>query len=71
MRSLSCTCEASGADGYGRSMLLDDSSQHLIAFNASGTTFTVSNTTAFAKEVLPKHFKHRCVGSRFLLDQKG
>ncbi|KAI5477103.1 hypothetical protein MNV49_006831 [Pseudohyphozyma bogoriensis] len=39
-------------------MLLDVSSQHLIAFTDAGTSFVVSNIVLFAKEVLPKHFKH-------------
>ena len=39
-------------------MLLDDASQHLIAFNAKGTSFIVTNTVLFSRDVLPKYFKH-------------
>ncbi|WAQ82517.1 hypothetical protein PtA15_2A834 [Puccinia triticina] len=39
-------------------MLLDPSFQHLISFNPSGQSFTVSNVQDFSKTVLPKHFKH-------------
>jgi hypothetical protein len=40
-------------------MLLDETSQHLIAFSKSGTSFSVFNTIEFSREVLPKHFKHK------------
>ncbi|KAK4695593.1 hypothetical protein P7C70_g8520, partial [Phenoliferia sp. Uapishka_3] len=39
-------------------MLLDEQSQHLIAFNPKGTSFIVSNTVLFSRDVLPKYFKH-------------
>lgn len=39
-------------------MLLDDASQHLIAFNQKGTSFIVTNTVLFSRDVLPKYFKH-------------
>ncbi|CAO1622784.1 unnamed protein product [Parajaminaea phylloscopi] len=39
-------------------MVSDPESQHLISFNTSGTSVVVTNFDDFAKEVLPKHFKH-------------
>lgn len=39
-------------------MVSDPESQHLISFNPSGTSVVVTNFDDFAKEVLPKHFKH-------------
>ncbi|KAM0754847.1 winged helix DNA-binding domain-containing protein, partial [Meredithblackwellia eburnea MCA 4105] len=39
-------------------MLLDAASQHLIAFTPKGTSFIVTNTTDFSRDVLPKYFKH-------------
>ncbi|PWN21276.1 winged helix DNA-binding domain-containing protein, partial [Microstroma glucosiphilum] len=39
-------------------MVSDPESQHLISFNPSGTSVVVTNFDDFAKDVLPKHFKH-------------
>ncbi|CAO1631249.1 unnamed protein product [Sympodiomycopsis kandeliae] len=39
-------------------MVSDPESQSLISFNATGTSVVVTNFDDFAKEVLPKHFKH-------------
>ncbi|KAH8920829.1 winged helix DNA-binding domain-containing protein [Atractiella rhizophila] len=39
-------------------MLMDDSSQHLISFSQTGTSFIVNNVKEFSSDVLPKHFKH-------------
>ncbi|KAI8645162.1 HSF-type DNA-binding-domain-containing protein [Parasitella parasitica] len=39
-------------------MVLDDQFQHLIAWNYTGASFIVCNIMEFARDVLPKHFKH-------------
>lgn len=39
-------------------MVSDPESQHLICFSPPGTSVIVTNFDDFAKEVLPKHFKH-------------
>ncbi|UZJ55802.1 hypothetical protein CBS101457_005122 [Exobasidium rhododendri] len=39
-------------------MVSDAEYQHLISWNASGTSVVVTNFDEFAKEVLGKHFKH-------------
>jgi hypothetical protein len=39
-------------------MVSDSEYQHLISWNASGTSVVVTNFDEFAKEVLGKHFKH-------------
>ncbi|KAK4517814.1 uncharacterized protein ATC70_001160 [Mucor velutinosus] len=39
-------------------MVLDDQFQHLIAWNYAGASFIVCNIMEFARDVLPKHFKH-------------
>ncbi|KAI8993423.1 HSF-type DNA-binding-domain-containing protein [Pilobolus umbonatus] len=39
-------------------MVIDTQFQHLIAWNYTGSSFIVCNIMEFAKEVLPKHFKH-------------
>jgi hypothetical protein len=59
------------SDGFGNSgaastkfvhklfrMVSDAEYQHLISWNASGTSVVVTNFDEFAKEVLGKHFKH-------------
>lgn len=59
----------SGGDGAGGAastkfvhklfrMVSDAEYQHLISWNASGTSVVVTNFDEFAKEVLGKHFKH-------------
>ncbi|KAJ1551417.1 hypothetical protein HK405_014546, partial [Cladochytrium tenue] len=39
-------------------MVADKMYQHLISWNYSGTSFIVCNVLEFARDVLPKHFKH-------------
>ncbi|KAI8973787.1 HSF-type DNA-binding-domain-containing protein [Mycotypha africana] len=39
-------------------MVLDEQFQHLIAWSYTGASFVVCNIMAFARDVLPKHFKH-------------
>ncbi|PWN31911.1 winged helix DNA-binding domain-containing protein, partial [Meira miltonrushii] len=39
-------------------MVSDPEYQHLISWNANGTSVVVTNFDEFAKEVLGKHFKH-------------
>ncbi|OLL25582.1 Heat shock factor protein [Neolecta irregularis DAH-3] len=39
-------------------MVEDRQYQHLISWNYPGTTFVVCNVVEFAKDVLPKHYKH-------------
>lgn len=36
----------------------DESIDHVISWNDDGSTFIVWNTMAFAKDFLPKYFKH-------------
>jgi hypothetical protein len=40
------------------SMIEDSSCQGLISWNYKGTSFIVCSVVEFAKDVLPKHFKH-------------
>lgn len=40
------------------SMVVDTQFQHLIAWNYTGASFIVCNIMEFARDVLPKHFKH-------------
>ncbi|OBZ85493.1 Heat shock factor protein [Choanephora cucurbitarum] len=39
-------------------MVADEHFQHLIAWNYTGASFIVCNIMEFARDVLPKHFKH-------------
>ncbi|RKP36233.1 hypothetical protein BJ085DRAFT_5787, partial [Dimargaris cristalligena] len=39
-------------------MVNDEHYQHLITWNASGSSFVVCDTNRLSQEVLPKHFKH-------------
>ncbi|KAI9316270.1 HSF-type DNA-binding-domain-containing protein [Dichotomocladium elegans] len=39
-------------------MVVDKQYQHLIAWTYTGTSFIVCNISEFARDVLPKHFKH-------------
>ncbi|KAI8078504.1 HSF-type DNA-binding-domain-containing protein [Thamnidium elegans] len=39
-------------------MVVDNQFQHLIAWNYTGASFIVCNIMEFARDVLPKHFKH-------------
>ncbi|KAI7895489.1 HSF-type DNA-binding-domain-containing protein [Mucor mucedo] len=39
-------------------MVVDTQFQHLIAWNYTGASFIVCNIMEFARDVLPKHFKH-------------
>jgi hypothetical protein len=39
-------------------MVSDEKYQHLISWNATGTSFFISRVSDFASTVLPLHFKH-------------
>ena len=41
-----------------RRMVEDPAWQHLISWNYNGTSFIVADAIDFARDVLPKYFKH-------------